>query len=1102
MRSQHAVWSRVLVFVAGLSLLACNTKEHPTGEGATRAPLASPPGWAATAPMATPRAQHAAILLPAGELLVVNGVNRLGFVRAAQRFNPATGAWASAGDPGIQGNVTQGVLLPSGQVFIMSDGSVSGRLYDPASGSWSATGNMAQTRGLPTVTLLNSGQVLVAGGTGTGGARLTSAELYDPATNTFLPTGAMTLGRGAHVATLLKDGRVLAVSGFNQAGEVPGADLYDPATGTWSAAAAPLVPRHYATSTLLPDGRVLLAGGFASGGVTPQSEIYDPAANTWTATASLAFARSGHSATLLPDGRVLVTGGSSSTGAAPQVVSEAYDPATGIWSAAGSMIIGRENHTATLLPTGKVLVAGGYTSAPSLTFYAETELYDPAVNRWSSAGAMGTPRIDPLVVLLPTGRVLVAGGRAAGGPSAVSEVYDRTTNAWTPTPDLASPRERATGTLLPSGQVLVVGGRNGTNSVSSAERYNPTTNVWDPAVSLPGPRHLHTATLLPDGRVLVVGGQLNTTVFGTAELYDPAANTWTPAAPLTLARGGHSAVLLPTGRVLVVGGHDNGGAETATAELYDPATNTWAPAAALAQARDEFTLTLLPSGQVLAAAGISSFVELTSAEVYDPTSNTWTATGTLAQARWHHTASLLPSGKVLVAGGLTVNGDYADSAELYDPTTRTWSTTNAPAVTGGLISSALASGEVLVAGGSGAPNAQLFEGTGAQPAWKPVVDNPATLVAACPTVLEGLLFRGISGASGGSIQDSSTDFPLVRLKAAEGGRLWTLPSSNFSSTRATVTVPAGTPLGTYALSVLANAIPGGRMVQVVANQAPTAVDQAVSSSVDTPAALILTGTDPDVGQVLSFTVVTPPQHGTLSGTPPNLTYTPTAGYVGDDSFTFRARDCVQDSNVATVSLTVTAGPLPGITCPSDVTTEATDANGAVVMYPPAVPDQAGALVDYSLDSGDRFPVGTTTVTATLPSSQVSCSFRVIVRDTVAPVVSCPADVTVTSNDAAGAPVTFEPTATDAVSSPPSITSSPPSGSAFRAGDTRVTVTATDAAGNSSQCTFQVRVQATVVEIAGGGCQSTGEGALSALALLAGLASWGGLRRRRTVSGVH
>jgi hypothetical protein len=55
---------------------------------------------------------------------------------------------------------------------------------------------------------------------------------------------------------------------------------------------------------------------------------------------------------------------------------------------------------------------------------------------------------------------------------------------------------------------------------------------------------------------------------------------------------------------------------------------------------------------------------------------------------------------------------------------------------------------------------------------------------------------------------------------------------------------------------------------------------------------------------LTFTVETGPAHGTLSGTAPNLTYTPATDYTGGDQFTFRASDGTNSSNLATVTITV------------------------------------------------------------------------------------------------------------------------------------------------------------------------------------------------------
>jgi uncharacterized repeat protein (TIGR01451 family) len=88
------------------------------------------------------------------------------------------------------------------------------------------------------------------------------------------------------------------------------------------------------------------------------------------------------------------------------------------------------------------------------------------------------------------------------------------------------------------------------------------------------------------------------------------------------------------------------------------------------------------------------------------------------------------------------------------------------------------------------------------------------------------------------------------------------------------------------------------------NTAPVADSQSVSTPAGTPRSITLTASDVD-GNTLSFVVLTPPAHGTLSGNPPDLTYTPAAGYTGPDSLTFKANDGLVDSNVATVSITVT-----------------------------------------------------------------------------------------------------------------------------------------------------------------------------------------------------
>jgi VCBS repeat-containing protein len=87
------------------------------------------------------------------------------------------------------------------------------------------------------------------------------------------------------------------------------------------------------------------------------------------------------------------------------------------------------------------------------------------------------------------------------------------------------------------------------------------------------------------------------------------------------------------------------------------------------------------------------------------------------------------------------------------------------------------------------------------------------------------------------------------------------------------------------------------------NRPPTAFDQGVGTPEDTPIDITLSCSDPD-GDPLTFALVNSPQHGTLTGTPPSLTYTPSSGFNGSDSFTFKCNDGISDSNIATISIAV------------------------------------------------------------------------------------------------------------------------------------------------------------------------------------------------------
>ncbi|MFC1547207.1 Ig-like domain-containing protein [Candidatus Neomarinimicrobiota bacterium] len=99
------------------------------------------------------------------------------------------------------------------------------------------------------------------------------------------------------------------------------------------------------------------------------------------------------------------------------------------------------------------------------------------------------------------------------------------------------------------------------------------------------------------------------------------------------------------------------------------------------------------------------------------------------------------------------------------------------------------------------------------------------------------------------------------------------------------------------------------------NDAPVADNQSVSTDEDTSVDITLSGLDVD-DDPLTYSVITGPANGQLTGTAPNLVYAPNANFNGQDSFIFQVDDG-QASDQATVSISIGAFNDPPVAVADD-----------------------------------------------------------------------------------------------------------------------------------------------------------------------------------------
>jgi uncharacterized protein DUF4082/concanavalin A-like lectin/glucanase superfamily protein/galactose oxidase-like protein/Big-like domain-containing protein/purple acid phosphatase-like protein/Kelch motif protein len=273
------------------------------------------------------------------------------------------------------------------------------------------------------------GRLYVFGGHEDSYQGLPDTHIFNPQQRTWASGPDMSVGRWYPTVTQLPDGRIFVISGDNITLHEPNMSvpltnasntlpsIYDPKSQTWTdmPSASRRIPL-YPFMFLLPDGKLFDAGPDTT------TRTFDLNTRQWSVVGQSPI--SGHSAVMYRPGKILKSGtwadpefpGRPVTNGAATIDMTAASPA---WRSAAPMEYPRSYHTLTVLPDGKVLATGGSTETDGVDEKAgilAAEMWDPDTDTWTTMAAAKRPRLyHSSALLLPDGRVLLAGGGAFGG---------------------------------------------------------------------------------------------------------------------------------------------------------------------------------------------------------------------------------------------------------------------------------------------------------------------------------------------------------------------------------------------------------------------------------------------------------------------------------------------------------------------------------------------------------------------------------------------------------------------------------------------------------------------------------------------------------------
>ncbi len=463
--------------------------------------------------------------------------------------------------------------------------------------AWTPRAPMPQPRGQLGGAVLDGAFYAIGGqfGHDQGAQDVALVHRYDPLTDRW--TDAAPLPHPvshAESSTFAVDGRAIVIGGRNN--QLPGYSrkrrwlasvlLYDPPRGLWIALDELPLPLTGPAAALIGPTLIVSAGGRGPRELPGTDTWALPFRDAWRPRPPLPSALAEVAAGVVGRHLFVVGQGANET--------LRYDLSRGAWDDSGSVAprpFAGDHHAVEVL-AGRLYLFGGFNTE------GRTQIYDPAVDRWSLGAPMPFAGASSASAVIG-GRIYVAGGIVGDSTTPEAAVYDPASDSWRRIAPMPAGRNHAA-SASDGRRLFVFGGRGKgsgdrnvvANGFADVQIYDPATNQWrtsaDPGAGiapLPQPRGGMGKAVYLAGSFYVLGGETRDgpganaeRVYARVDIYDPARNQWHRGRDMPVPRHGIFPVEVG-GRIFVAGGGTKAGrSRSTTFDYYSPAAPSESPA--------------------------------------------------------------------------------------------------------------------------------------------------------------------------------------------------------------------------------------------------------------------------------------------------------------------------------------------------------------------------------------------------------------------------------------------------------------------------------------------------------------------------------------------